>query len=315
MTKDGYSETEHLLRLAGIMPQRALGGMGMKGSVGVNARAGTDGATTSVASQPPRQRRRTTATDEFYENGEPKGSEGGTPGAASQHVLDFGYGNGHMTRLLRRSLRGLEQVHGIEVSREQAARAHANSSSYDIVYTSHLGFGKLPYREGFFGAVVSQQAFSFCPDRSHTFAEMYRILRPGGVLVFQDIFLSRAEGVMLHARPVEEAFGLVLGTIKEYKNDLAKAGFIDVKVVSVHDVAEHIDLQSAMTEKSASGAFRPSSPQVRHPELILSDLEPGGEMFRFADLAVANALAHNALGISLVTALKPIREIGQPARL
>jgi SAM-dependent methyltransferase len=186
---------------------------------------------------------------------------------------------------------------------------------YDIVLTSHLGYGKLPYRDGFFGAVVSQQAFSFCPDRLHSFSEMYRILTPGGVLAFQDLFLSRAEGVMLHASPVEEAFGLVLGTIKDYKSDLAKAGFVDVKVVNVHDIADHIGLQRAMTEKSASGAFRPSSPQVQHPGLVLSDLEPGGEMFKFGDVAVANALAHNALGLSVVTARKPTRKEGQAGRL
>ena len=103
----------------------------------------------------------------------------------------------------------------------------------------------------------------------------------------------------------------MLGTIKEYTSDLTKAGFIDVKVFSVHDLAKHIDLQQAMTEQSASGAFRPSNPQARHPELVLSDLEPGGDLFKFGALAIANALAHNALGVSIITVRKPISNYEQ----
>lgn len=289
-TRDGLSETQHLLRLAGIEPHRS------EKSDSKNAPG--DGAVW-------RPRRRTAATEQYYDDGEPKAAKALT--SEHKHVLDFGYGSGHMTRLLRRSLQGLEQVHGIEVSRAQVARAHSASGFDDIVLTSHLGFGKLPYRDGFFSTIVSQQAFSFCPDRVKTFSEMFRILVPGGVIAFQDVFLSRAKGVMLHAAPVEDAFGLVLGTIKEYKTDLKKAGFVDIKLYSIHDIAEHIDLQQIMTEKSASGQFKPSNPQEQHPGLDIADLDQDGNAFKYGDLAVSNALAHNALALSIVVARKPLK--------
>ena len=59
-----------------------------------------------------------------------------------------------------------------------------------IVFGTHLGFGKLPYRDGFFRAVLSQQALSHCPNRAKTFAEIFRVLQPGGVLSLQDVFCN-----------------------------------------------------------------------------------------------------------------------------
>lgn len=277
-SKQGDSETEFLLRHIGIDPVS-----------GENS------------SPPARQR----VSQQVYEDGEPKPPE---ETVSKMHVLDFGYGSGQMTRLLRNSLDMDHQVHGIEISRAQAARANAatvgTGLASGIVYGTHLGFGDLPYRDNFFSHVLSQQAFSHCPDRAATFAEIFRVLQSGGKLAFQDIFVSRrAPGFLVHLQAVETAFGTAVGSISDYKKDLITAGFVDVKIESVHDLAQNIDVQRHLTEATKAGTFVPSNPSSEHPKL--SDLSVENSRVQYGDVAVANALVHNVLAIGVVSVRKP----------
>ena len=276
----GESETEFLLRHAGIKPL-------------------------SKGDTPPPMRRRLSQQN-TYDNGEPKHDAVPTD---RTHVLDFGYGAGHMTRLLRQSLDIKHQVHGIEISSVQAARATADTIAVDsglaagIAYGTHLGFGKLPYRNQFFSHVLSQQVFSHCPDRAATFAEIYRVLQPGGQLTFQDIFVSRSRDAVLHVEPVNNALGSVIGSITEYKKELAAAGFIDIHIESIHDLADTIDVQRHLTESTSAGMFTPSKQGQRHPDLLTLDVETA--RVEYGNVAVANALAHNAVSFAVVQVRRP----------
>jgi ubiquinone/menaquinone biosynthesis C-methylase UbiE len=277
-SKNGDSETEFLLRHVGITP-------------------------TATGETRPGATRRRLANQGLYEDGEPKHEER----VQGQHVLDFGYGAGHMTRLLRRSLDSESQVHGIEISKAQAARANLATVKTNlapgIAYGTHLGFGELPYRDHFFSHVLSQQAFSHCPDRVATFKEIFRVLQPGGQLAFQDIFLSRAKGIMLHTEPVQQAFGSVMGSIRDYKKDLIAAGFVDIQIESIFDLAENIDVQKHLTQATKTGMFTPSDARKRHPELFVLSVEDN--RLQYGDVAVANALANNALALGIVKVRKP----------
>jgi len=277
-SKNGDTETEYLLRHVGITP----------------IKPGKDSAI-------PIRRR---LSQDLYEDGEPRQEEQEIQG---MHVLDFGYGAGHMTRLLRQSLEYKHQVHGIEISRAQSARANAatvdTGLAPGITFGTHLGFGDLPYRNNFFKHVLSQQAFSHCPDRVSTFKEIFRVLQPGGQLAFQDIFLGRSKNVMLHIEPVQKAFGSVMGTIKNYKKDLIAAGFIDIKIESIFDIAETIDVQNHLNIATKAGFFKPSQPQEQHPELLVLNVEES--RLKYGDIAVANALVHNTLTFGIVKVRKP----------
>jgi len=282
LSKNGETETEFLVRHAGITP------------VGKDA-------------VPLAGRRR--LSQQLYDDGEPKQQE---QLADRQHVLDFGYGAGHMTRLLRRSLEIEHQVHGIEISRVQASRAttatlaSGKDLAAGIAYATHLGFGKLPYRTNYFQRVLSQQVFSHCPDRAATFAEIFRVLQPGGQLVFQDVFLSRSNHAAVHIEPINTALGTNMGSITQYKKDLITAGFVDIGIESIHDLADKIDAQKHLTERTAAGLFKPSEPAQQHPGLSTLNIEEA--RIRYGDVAVANALAHNALGLAIVKVRKPLKE-------
>jgi SAM-dependent methyltransferase len=43
---------------------------------------------------------------------------------------------------------------------------------------------QLPFQDGTFGAIVCQFGVMFCSDKSKAFAEARRVLRPGGVFIF-----------------------------------------------------------------------------------------------------------------------------------
>lgn len=49
----------------------------------------------------------------------------------------------------------------------------------------------LPVEEGWADAVISNGVINLCPDKQAVFAEIHRVLRPGGVLQFADIANGR----------------------------------------------------------------------------------------------------------------------------
>jgi hypothetical protein len=96
-----------------------------------------------------------------------------------------------------------------------------------------------------------------------------------------------------------------MGTISEYKKELKAAGFADIQIESIHDLAKNIDVQRHLTQNTSAGAFKPSKPKEKHPELV--ELNIDSARVRYGDIAVANALVHNALGIAIFKARKPLK--------
>ena len=64
---------------------------------------------------------------------------------------------------------------------------------------THGSASDMPYADGTFSHVVSQDALFLVPDKAQSHAEMFRVLRPGATLAISD-FLQPSEHVGARAR-------------------------------------------------------------------------------------------------------------------
>ncbi|MEM9629058.1 MAG: bifunctional 2-polyprenyl-6-hydroxyphenol methylase/3-demethylubiquinol 3-O-methyltransferase UbiG [Pseudomonadota bacterium] len=100
-------------------------------------------------------------------------------------VLDLGCAGGFMAEALTK--RGAV-VTGIDPAKEaiEAARTHAADQGLTIRYDVGLG-EKLPYVENAFDAVVCVDVLEHVEDLDRVIAESARVLRPGGLFLFDTI--------------------------------------------------------------------------------------------------------------------------------
>ncbi|MBK5926777.1 bifunctional 2-polyprenyl-6-hydroxyphenol methylase/3-demethylubiquinol 3-O-methyltransferase UbiG [Rhodobaculum claviforme] len=100
-------------------------------------------------------------------------------------VLDLGCAGGFMAEALAE--RGAH-VTGIDPAARAiaAARAHAEARGHDIAYD--IGVGEaLPYADAGFDAVVCVDVLEHVADLTRVLAEVARVLRPGGLFLFDTI--------------------------------------------------------------------------------------------------------------------------------
>jgi ubiquinone/menaquinone biosynthesis C-methylase UbiE len=100
---------------------------------------------------------------------------------AGEHILDIGCGTGRLTSDITRRAAGVRVV-GIDPSASMLRLASEHlQESVALVQADGTA---LPFGEAF-DAVFSTAAFHWIPDHDRLFAEIHRVLRPGGRLVSQ----------------------------------------------------------------------------------------------------------------------------------
>ena len=127
-------------------------------------------------------------------------------GLSSQHrVLDVGCGYGETAFHLARE-HGCEVV-GINISEKELELARErtpDSGVADKVSFSYGDFHDLPFGDGEFDVIWSQEAFLHGVDKPSILRECYRVLKPGGRLVISDLLIHgdvpQEEREAIHAR-------------------------------------------------------------------------------------------------------------------
>ncbi|MGN9842694.1 class I SAM-dependent methyltransferase [Nonomuraea sp. H19] len=93
---------------------------------------------------------------------------------------------------------------------------------------------RLPYEPGSFTHVVSHGALHKVPDKPHSYAEIRRVLRSGGVFAFSDFYRPRASVSERTRTEVYDKFGWNDGyTLLKYHSALEEAGFEISSVLNV----------------------------------------------------------------------------------
>jgi SAM-dependent methyltransferase len=98
-------------------------------------------------------------------------------------VLEVAAGTGVVTRALASVLPERVAIVATDLNQSMLDHASALGTSRQVEWRQADGL-QLPFPDASFDAVVCQFAVMFFPDKSPAFAETRRVLRPGGVLVF-----------------------------------------------------------------------------------------------------------------------------------
>ncbi len=156
-------------------------------------------------------------------------------------VLDVGCGCGnflfHLARQIGCHSEGLDlSIERIKFARQR--QVELGEPAIGNIEFRHGSATRMPFEPGRFSHVVSQDALFLVPDKPLSHAEMYRVLRPGGVLAFSD-FLQPSEEIGARAR--KHVYDRVRWnggySLVDYQAALARAGF---EILLARNLGNHI---------------------------------------------------------------------------
>jgi len=187
------------------------------------------------------------------------------PFGPSDRILDLGCGTGIVARVLRERLGGAARLAGIDLSGAMIERARTIAP--DIEW--HQGdAAALPFADGSFDVVLSQQMLQFCRDRQAAAREVRRVLAPGGRLV-ASTWRPRAQ------QPLYDQLGEVAERHLGPSNDLRwslDAGELQALLTAVGFIEVRVD-SASLTEHYSEFPVRLSAMAAQHDLSALPDQE------------------------------------------
>ncbi|MFK7938007.1 MAG: class I SAM-dependent methyltransferase [Roseovarius sp.] len=151
-------------------------------------------------------------------------------------VLDIGCGTGAIALSLVQD-HGAAYAVGIDVEAhvcDEARTRAANAGASDKVEIVLVDPGPLPFDEGHFDLVFSKDSIIHIADKEALAADIFRVLRPGGVFAASD-WLTNHDGEMSPAmkRYVDlEGLGFAMASPERYAAAMTAAGFKDIQTNS-----------------------------------------------------------------------------------
>jgi len=113
--------------------------------------------------------------------------------APGEHVLDLGSGAGTDSLVASQMVGAEGRVTGVDMTPEMIATARASA---DELGAGNVEFveaeaERLPFADASFDVVISNGVIDLIPDKDAVFAELHRVLRPGGRLQLADVTIQR----------------------------------------------------------------------------------------------------------------------------
>jgi SAM-dependent methyltransferase len=159
-------------------------------------------------------------------------------------VLDLGCGTGRDAFICSRLVGEQGLVIGVDITDEQleVGRRHLTAQTERFGYRQPnvallKGYmedlGAIGITDESVDVVISNCVINLSPDKERVFSEIQRVLRPGGELIFSDIFADRR--VPRHLRDDPELLGECLAGamyVEDFRRTLGRLGVRDHRVVS-----------------------------------------------------------------------------------
>ena len=110
-----------------------------------------------------------------------------------ERVVDVGSGAGFDSFVAARAVTATGSVIGVDMTPEMLAKSRATAAQLDLTNVDFReGLAEaLPVDDHWADVVISNGVINLCADKGAVFAEIRRVLRPGGVLQFADIANGR----------------------------------------------------------------------------------------------------------------------------
>ena len=109
-----------------------------------------------------------------------------------QRVLDLGSGSGTDSFAAAMLVGPTGQITGVDMTEEQRTKADRRRGEAAHVRFVSGRLEDLPFPAASFDVVISNGVINLCPDKAGVFAEIARVLVPGGRLAIADVIATRA---------------------------------------------------------------------------------------------------------------------------
>jgi ubiquinone/menaquinone biosynthesis C-methylase UbiE len=158
-------------------------------------------------------------------------------------VLDLGSGGGGDVLLSARRVGPAGRVYGLDMTDEMLELARRNIAEAEVsnVELRRGHIEDIPLPDASVDVVISNCVINLSTDKPAVFAQIHRVLRPGGRVGVTDVV---AEDALTPAERAERGdwAGCVAGALSrsEYVDGLIAAGFTDVEVSFTHQVADRM---------------------------------------------------------------------------
>jgi len=150
-----------------------------------------------------------------------------------QFVLDLGSGAGNDIFVARSVVGETGRLTGLDFSEAMTRKARTNSEKmgYDNIDFITGDIEDMPLESARFDVVLSNCVLNLVPDKRTAFAEIFRVLKPGGHFSISDIVLKGTIPEPIQ-KAAEAYVGCVSGAMQkeEYLEIVRGSGFTDVTV-------------------------------------------------------------------------------------
>lgn len=197
-------------------------------------------------------------------------------------VLELAAGTGVVTRAMAKALPPETEIVATDLAEGMLEVATEKQAGLGLV-TWRLADGQdLPFRDESFDAVVCQFGIMFFPDKVKGFAEAYRVLRPGGTMLFSswaaieenpisrlafDTVLAEMDGKM--PNPMEVPYGYF--DAEHIREDMESAGI------------RNIELEHIVGETAVETALDAALGYVQGGPMTAAIRELGGDVTAITD--------------------------------
>jgi arsenite methyltransferase len=163
---------------------------------------------------------------------------------AGQTVLDLGSGAGLDCLLAAQKVGAEGHVIGVDMTPEMIERARANAKRVNAANVEfRQGYLEdLPVEPNSVDVVISNCVINLSPDKAKVFAEIFRVMKPGGRLAVSDI-VTDGELPEEVRTSLSAWAGCVAGAVeaKEYVAMMEAVGFTDISIQPVFFDKETVD--------------------------------------------------------------------------
>lgn len=181
---------------------------------------------------------------------------------APARILDAGSGTGYCARALTRRYRAA-RVTGVDLAQPLALAAHRRRGWFSRSEFVCGDIERLPLASASFDLIVSNLSLQWC-DLDAAFAEMLRVLRPGGLLMFSSFGPDTLREIRAAWAQVDSAVHVhTFIDMHDVGDALMRAGFAEPVMDVERLTLTYADVDAALRELKAIGAHNAARTRTR----------------------------------------------------